>query len=246
MVDKIKSAFRSEQQFRLFSLLTSSTLFCFLLFLYRLYHTGFDFSLLRSIHDLAHFRGAPTFIFLNWNLFLAWIPYLIALSLPSLHRYFGSKIIIAGILLTWLLFFPNAPYIITDLLHLKKRVFIPFWYDVMLLVSFGWTGLMLGFLSLYEVQLFLQKIINRSLAWIFSIGSIFLCSFGIYLGRFQRWNSWDIFTDPISLLTEAFTPLVHPMDYAKTLGLPVVFSAFLILGYLTLIILAGGERKDVI
>lgn len=222
----------------LFLLLTLSTLFSFALFAFRLEYIDFDYSKIQSVRDLCFYRGTQTFFFLNWNLFLAWIPYLIALSLPFLYRKFNSKIIIVGALLCWLLFFPNAPYIVTDFLHLKKRIGIPLWYDLMLFMSFAWTGLILGYVSLLEVQTFLRNFFSKTIVNIGSIIALLLCGFGIYLGRFQRWNSWDIITQPFSLFADILNILAQP----HTLGLAVVLSAFLLLGYFTLNTLAQSER----
>ncbi|MFK7772312.1 MAG: DUF1361 domain-containing protein [Saprospiraceae bacterium] len=222
----------------LFFLLSLSTLFNFSLFAFRLEYLDFDYSKIQSVSDLCFYRGTQTFFFLNWNLFLAWIPYLIALSLPFLHRKFNSKIIIAGALLCWLLFFPNAPYIVTDFLHLKKRMGIPLWYDLMLFMSFAWTGLILGYVSLLEVQTFLLNFFSKMIVNIGSIAALLLCGFGIYLGRFQRWNSWDIVTQPFSLFADILNILAQP----HTLGLAIVLSAFLLLGYFTLNTLTQSER----
>jgi len=237
---KIKSLFRSEQQFRLFIILSVSTLFSFSLFVFRLEYLNFDYEKINSLRDLSFYRGTQTFLFLNWNLFLAWIPYLIALSLPYFYQKFNSKILIVGVLFCWLLFFPNAPYILTDFLHLKKRMGIPLWYDMMLFLSFAWTGLILGYLSLLEVQQFLKNFLSKTKVNIISVIVLLLCGFGIYLGRFQRWNSWDIVTNPISLFADILNILANP----QTLGLAVVISVFLLLGYFTLVTLSQGERSD--
>jgi uncharacterized membrane protein len=218
--------------------LSLSTLFSFALFLFRLEYINFDYAKIQSIQDLCFYRGTQTFFFLNWNLFLAWIPYLIALSLPFLHRTFNSKIIIAGALLCWLLFFPNAPYILTDFLHLKKRMGIPLWYDLMLLMSFAWTGLILGYVSLLEVQTFLRNFFSKTIVNLGSIVAILLCGFGICLGRFQRWNSWDIVTQPFLLFADILNILAQP----HTLGLAIVLSTFLLLSYFTLNTLAQRDR----
>lgn len=237
---KIKSLFRSEQQFRLFMILSVSTLFSFSLFVFRLEYLNFDYEKINSLRDLSFYRGEQTFLFLNWNLFLAWVPYLLALTLPYFYKKYNSKILVAGVLFFWLLFFPNAPYILTDFLHLKKRIGIPLWYDMMLFFSFAWTGLILGYLSLLEVQLFLRNFLSKTTAYITSTIVLLLCGFGIYLGRIQRWNSWDIITNPFLLFADIFNILTNP----QTLGLAIVISAFLLLGYSTLVVLSQGEQKD--
>ncbi len=240
----IKSLFRDERQFRIYLVMCLSTIFGFALISVRLYYSNFDYDQIKTSNDYTAIRGSYSFLFLVWNLFLAWIPYWISLSIEKVSRLTGSRLIIGGILISWLLFFPNAPYIVTDLLHLKSRSPIPKWYDLMVLVSFAWTGLMLGFLSLYEIQLFLRKRISAVLSWSLTISAIILCAFGIYLGRFLRWNSWDAITNPTSLLQDITTSLSSPMAYSNTFNITIVFSGFLFLAYLTLVTLMGdGDRS---
>ena len=238
----IKSFFRDEQQMKLCFILIVSTFFCFALVGFRLKQIGFELQQCQTLDDLREYKWNMTFLFLVWNLFLAWIPYWIAISIPKIYNFFNSKTIIAIVLLCWLLFFPNAPYILTDLLHLKTRTPIPLWYDVMMILTFAWTGLMLGFLSLFEVQLFLQKFIGKTIASLMSVIAIFLCGIGIYIGRFQRWNSWDVVVNPFALISDVLNTLIHPMAYMRTLGLAVVISVFLLLGYSTIITLLKSER----
>lgn len=222
----------------MFLLLSVSTLFSFALFAFRLEYIDFDYNKIKSMQDLCYYRGSSTFLFLNWNLFLAWIPYLIALSLPFLYRIFNSKIVIVGALCCWLLFFPNAPYIVTDFLHLRKRIGVPLWYDMMLFMSFAWTGLILGYVSLLEVQNFLQRFFSKSTVHLLSTIALLLGGFGIYLGRFQRWNSWDIVTQPLAL----FADIINILSQPHTLGLAIVLSTFLLLGYFTLNTLAQSQK----
>lgn len=216
---------------KLFWLLALTSLFDCLLLGYRLNYISFDYSLFTSISDIVTFRGIPTFFFLVWNLFLAWIPYLVALSLKRLKK---SKIIISVVLILWLLFFPNSPYIITDLLHLQHRPPVPMWYDVMLFFSFAWTGLILGFASLMEVQNFLEKRFSTWQVQSFVLGALSLCGFGVFVGRFQRWNSWDVLVNPFQLLFDMVEVLLHPTAYLGTFGLTIVLSGMMILGYYTL------------
>lgn len=244
MNSTIKTLFRDERQFRLFTVMCLSTIFSFALIGIRLYYQNFDFGQIKSAEDFAEVRGSISFLFLIWNLFLAWVPYLISLSFETVSKRTGSRLFNGAMFLTWLLFFPNAPYIITDLLHLKSRSPIPLWYDMMLLVTFAWTGLMLGFLSLYETQLFLRKRLNAKLVWVLTISALFLCAFGIYLGRFLRWNSWDAITRPATLFENLIENFSNPEVYTTTFNITIVFSGFLLLAYLTLIALMGeGESR---
>jgi len=196
--------------FRIFGLLSLLTFFDFALLGYRLHIINFDWSQVNSIRDLADIRGIPTFLFLAWNLFLAWIPYWISLTLRSTTKGKFNRLKTGIVLVLWLLFFPNAPYILTDLLHFKNFGDLPMWYDLMLLLSFAFTGLMLGWLSLMEVQDFLKSRHSRWVARLLTFAALILCSYGIYLGRFQRWNSWDIVTNPVALFQDMFSVLMQP------------------------------------
>ncbi|MEM6964643.1 MAG: DUF1361 domain-containing protein [Bacteroidota bacterium] len=236
----MKSIFRNKKQWHLFSLLAISSIFSVALLAFRLRQLGFEFSEVHDLNSLKRYRGEKTFLFLIWNLFLAWIPYGISILLPWLHGKWRSKLLVALVLFCWLLFFPNAPYILTDLLHLRQRLGIPLWYDLMLFLSFAWTGLILGYLSLLEVQVFLERFVSSTFSNVISVVAIFLCGFGIYLGRVQRWNSWDIITEPFSL----FTDILHLLANPQTLGLAAVISVFLLLGYFTLTTLTRHEPQD--
>ncbi len=239
----IKNLFRDAKQFKIFALLTLSTLFCFALIGVRLEALGISLSDVESTQDLLSLKNTSTFLFLIWNLFLAWIPYWIGLALEPASKKFNSKFISVLLVLSWLFFFPNAPYILTDLLHLRVRHPIPHWYDLMLIASFAWTGLLLGYLSLYEVQLFVKKRMGNRVSWVFSICAIFLCGLGIYLGRYLRWNTWDILRNPFQIIVDAFQSMSNPALQTGE-GIIWVSSIFLLLGYLTLVTLMSNSNKE--
>jgi len=224
--------FGGDRQFRQFMVLSLFTLFNFSLIAVRLHYLNFDFTTIQSSEDLILLRGTATFLFLLWNLFLAWIPYWISLAVAPFYERTKSLTFISIILFVWLLFLPNAPYILTDLLHLRDRAPIPYWYDLMLLISFAWTGLLLGLTSLYEVHLFLTKRFSKTIGWIGIFTAITLSGLGVYIGRFLRWNSWDILTQPIQLFTDLIEILLHPYSFYGS-GSIIVFAAFFFLSYLT-------------
>ncbi|MFT5165188.1 MAG: putative membrane protein [Saprospiraceae bacterium] len=238
MIASIKKISSPSQRVKIFSILSLSTAFCIAMVAYRIYYSNVDLSSLRSAEDIASSRGY-TFIFLVWNLFLAWIPYWIAITINGCYQRTRSKMLAFGMIIAWLLFFPNAPYILTDLLHLHNRHPVPFWYDLMLIVSFAWTGLMLGFISLHEVRLFIKKHYSEKGSWLFTFGATILCSYGIYLGRCLRWNTWDILTKPHLLIQDIFLSVTDSM----AINITVIFSVFLLLGYMTLNALIGKSEK---
>jgi uncharacterized membrane protein len=190
----------------------------------------------------VHMTHKYSYLFLLWNLFLAWIPLVFAYYLQQ--SYFGEKRNLAFIFVTgflWLLFFPNAPYIITDLVHLNHNLScLPFWFDTLLLFTFALTGLISGYLSLYFVHSVLKDRFNSFVSWTMITILISLCSFGIYLGRVLRANSWDLFTRPLILMKKSILSLLDPRAISMTL----MFSFFLLLSYLILYsIIHVNQRK---
>lgn len=185
--------------------------------------------------------GKITYIFLVWNLFLAWIPFGLAQLLPVQGGQSRRAWAFMLILPAWLLFFPNAPYILTDLVHLKARHGVPFWFDLMLIMSFAFTGLLLGWLSLSRVQSYLRLHFRPLYTWAFVGLSVFLCGFGIYLGRVLRWNSWDVLTNPKGLMKDVLAPLLYPSQHLRTIAVSVLFASFLLLGYILVRFLMEGR-----
>jgi uncharacterized membrane protein len=180
------------------------------------------------------FTNSHMFLFLNWNLFLAFIPWFFSMILllrPNLHH---RKFFIFILLTSWLLFFPNAPYILTDLFHLKEELTMPLWYDLIMILSFAWTGLLFGFVSLFNIELFLHKYLSGKLVPFISVFLLFLGSFGIYIGRYLRWNSWDIIREPFSLLYELGDNFVNPFSHPKAFGMTLLMGVLLNMIYWSL------------
>jgi len=169
------------------------------------------------------------YIFLGWNLFLAWVPLLITLFLNGrLKAGSQNKFYFSVGLLVWLLFLPNAPYIITDLLHLKGNTHVPIWFDSILVFSFALAGLLTGLFSLYLAHRIIDRLFSEFIGWISIIACVGLAGFGVYLGRIERWNSWDLFTNPIRLLTDSLQQATNPMAIKMTLA----FTCLLLFFYL--------------
>lgn len=131
----------------------------------------------------------------------------------------------------WLAFLPNAPYILTDFVHFRHRPPVPLWYDLALLLSCAGTGLLLGYASLANVQSFIARRFGPRVGWLTAVASLVLSAFGIYLGRFLRWNTWDMVTNPIALLTDVAPRVLNPFAHPRTTGVTVVFGGMLVLGY---------------
>jgi uncharacterized membrane protein len=166
----------------------------------------------------------PELGFLPWNLFLAWIPWFAALGFAASR----APAALAASGAVWLLFLPNAPYLVTDLVHLRPRSGVPHWFDVLLFGAFALAGCVLGWASLEVVH----RRVARALGPLGAAGVVaivlFLTGFGVYLGRFLRWNSWDVVTRPVALAAEAAAALATP----RALVFSVLFGLFVGVGYL--------------
>lgn len=184
-----------------------------------------------------------TFVFLIWNLFLAVIPFAISSVLVLAMHKLNRVVFVLGILL-WLLFFPNAPYILTDLFHLKERSGIPLWFDLMVILSAAWNGLILGLLSLQDIQHVISKRFSAVWSWVAVTLSLGLCGFGIYVGRYLRWNSWDVVTNPLGLTTDLLERITDPFTHPRTVGVTILYTSFLLLAYLFFVQLGKVNFKE--
>ena len=187
---------------------------------------------------LVRYRATMTdstyYAFLIWNLFLAWIPFVfatLAYAVSWTRRLL--YIVLPVCAFVWLIFFPNAPYILTDFQHLTETsTTAPLWYDVLLLIWFAWTGLMLGVTSLHMMQEIVTRLFGRLVGWIFAAGVTVLSSAGIALGRFYRWNSWDIINDPLPIAQDIYGWLRHPFSNLRTYGFTLLFTLLFFFVYL--------------
>jgi uncharacterized membrane protein len=181
--------------------------------------------------------GASARTWLVWNLFLAWLPALGAFAAYNLNhwptRFRWLPII--GLSILWLLFLPNAPYLITDIIHLKQQSGVPLWYDLITLVAFAWTGSFLGLVSLFLMQMLVRRTVGNTASWVFALGALALNGFGIYFGRFLRWNSWDVFFRPTSLFYDLLEGLRNPFAYLHTIAFAGLFTLLFGAVYLMLL-----------
>ncbi len=187
--------------------------------------------------------GRPMFLFLVWNLFLAWIPWVISSLLTFLEDKKRSWILMLVLMLIWILFFPNSPYILTDLFHLRVRHPVPLWYDLVLILSFAFSGMLLGFLSLMDIQKWIKKRSSSFWSWLSAVLALLLGSFGIYVGRFLRWNSWDILMNPVELIADMGDRIIHPRNHPRTYGITLLFFFFLLMVYVFLHVFKNNSRS---
>jgi len=189
-----------------------------------------------------------THALLVWNLFLAWIPLMFSFAAHSLYakRTFLGYLSVLVFAVAWLVFFPNALYVITDLVHLQPQVNVPLWFDLILIVSFAWTSYLLGIVSLYLMQSLVADSLGTWSGWLFAVITLGLGSIGVYFGRFLRWNSWDLFLNPQPLVTSIWNGLNNPLAYPRTLVFSILFSLFFISTYITMftLTLLPQERQN--
>ncbi len=169
-----------------------------------------------------------------WNLFLAWIPFIMAYIAYMLSWKRALLYLIVPLFaLMWLAFFPNAPYLITDFQHLSEGFGeAPVWYDVILLIWFSWSGMLLGAVSLYLMQEIVKKEFGKLIGWALVLSVSVMSSFGVYLGRFERWNSWDLLHNFDEILRDTWQVLTHLNKSA--IGFTALYTVFFLFVYLTL------------
>ena len=179
---------------------------------------------------------------LVWNLFLAWIPYgcslVAAVWFRLAPRYWFLLLIPSGL---WLVFFPNAPYIVTDFYHLGYRPPIPLWYDIGLIAIFAFNGVFLAIASLRTMHNIVKHYLGWISGWIFAGIALGLSALGIYLGRFGRFNSWDLLFHPKAVLKEIAFPLINPFENLGFVGFTLMFTAILVVFYLMFM---NNARQD--
>lgn len=183
---------------------------------------------------------------LVWNLFLAWLPMLSALAAYNLGQRgrWRDWLLVLPCLIFWLLFFPNAPYILTDILHLQPQGNVPLWYDLILLITFAWTGAFLGLISLYLMQSLVRRSAGAGIGWVFSLAALALSGFGVYLGRFPRWNSWDVLADPAGLLLDIAHRVRHPVANASIFVFSALFALCLAAMYFMLVAIIEFRQEE--
>jgi uncharacterized membrane protein len=166
--------------------------------------------------------GNIRYLFLVWNLFLAWIPFAISLSFKNMQA--KPTIIQIVIFTIWILFFPNALYIVTDIIHIANTTAVPIWYDAILLFTSSFAGLVLAFASIKNIEGYLKNIFRKKYVSPIIVLLIFAGSFGVYLGRFQRWNSWDIIHNPLSLALDIMSRFTSPFAHTKTWAVTFILT----------------------
>jgi uncharacterized membrane protein len=179
--------------------------------------------------------GQLRYGFLIANLFLAWMPLVFALlACDKYQTETGRRWKFLGLAGAWLLFFPNSPYIFTDIIHLTNRYYFHFWIDLVLILVCALTGLVVGFVSLYLMQSIAARMFGRLASWLFVAVVTGLSSFGVYLGRFLRLNSWDVVVRPGKIYHGLGVWAGSVSVNRTSVGFLLMFAAFLFLAYVML------------
>ncbi len=168
-----------------------------------------------------------------WNLFLAYLPYYIS-SKVTRQGARMNRVVRTAALLVWLLFIPNSFYILTDLYHLAdnhRSSRVPEWYDLVLILTFAWTGLLFGVISARQVEKMLIPDAPWRVRWVFLYPVMWLNALGVYIGRYLRYNSWDIVASPIDLLSDIFRMIAHPLRNHDAWSMIVCYSVLLTIIY---------------
>jgi uncharacterized membrane protein len=192
------------------NLLHKLVLFCLTLILMRIIKTG-------------HY----SFVFLFWNLLLAWLPLFFVRLIKDPEKKMQNFVW----LMLSVLFLPNAPYILTDLFHLKKQLLAPLWFDTILILSFAFTGLMYFILALEKILEEARRLFPSFVIALAKPALFLATGYGIYLGRFLRYNSWDLLIHPFRLTTGMFRSVFSWEHCRQTIPITIIFTIFLYLLY---------------
>jgi uncharacterized membrane protein len=175
-----------------------------------------------------------------FNLFLAWIPIVcVGLALLAFLAFIikGQGLLWITILLlcVWFVFFPNSTYLVTEFHHLRdEKADIPYWFDTIVILSLALCGLLLGSFSLLLVHQLLLMYIPGPLTWVIFIAYLFLSNVGIYLGRFLRFNSWDVVGNPFKLIVGIGKIFRDKQTRGQLLLFASLFTLFLLTFYIFL------------
>jgi uncharacterized membrane protein len=190
------------------------------------------------------YSGSIRYIFMSWNIFLAWIPYALSAYFVVYQQKQPWKR--AFLFCSWFLFFPNALNIVTDLVHLRTESTMPWWYDTILIFSSAFIGLLMAIVSLLRAESFLSNMLPKKAILFLMPMILFISSFGVYLGRFQRWNSWDVVGNPLSLGYDIAAKIFNPFDHYKVWAITILFTVIysLVFYFIKLMPRVVAEIKD--
>ena len=185
----------------------------------------------------------PSLLFLIWNLVLAWIPLVFSFAAYRCFAYRTRRnVLFVACATAWFIFFPNAPYITTDVVHLHDDN-ISSWFHLIAIMAYAWTGLCLGYVSLYLMQEVVRARFGRVVEWIFVLAMLGAGTLGVYVGRFLRWNSYDFARHPLGYLRWAYRH-TNRVEHAGSPSFVAMMFLFLLLSYGVLYSLTHLHEPD--
>lgn len=200
-----------------------------------------------------HFGHMQNYHFIPWNLFLATVPYGVSLCTAAVHHALvrrGGLLAHVGCLLPlyaiWLLFLPNAPYLMTDFIHLEEKTPLQIWYDSTMLATYAVTGYALAIMSLAIMHRPVRALLGWRIGWLFTIVCCFLAGIGVHLGRVQRYNSWDALSQSKAVLADALDRLLHLYNHPHTTFDALYYGSLLFVGYLAFLALSSAETRAIL
>lgn len=176
--------------------------------------------------------GHTTYLFLYWNLFLAFVPYLITRAMMRNVAWLEHPLKKWLLLMVWLIFIPNSFYIITDIIHFPQFRTAPQWFDLLMLFSFAWNGIVCGVLSVRTVEVILRAANGRGFSLVVVFAVMWLNALGVYIGRYGRFNSWDVLADPFDLAAHVTDLFLHPFENGVAWGMTIIYAMFITLLYI--------------
>lgn len=186
------------------------------------------------------FTGSTIYLFYPWNIFLGTLPLFFSSRLLKRHSLNWKTFSLMG---CWLLLLPNAPYLVTDIFHFEERPPVPYWYDLLIVVSGAWNGMLLFIISLMQMEQFLRRVINKRWLNMAMLVLLFASGYGIYLGRYLRYNSWDVITKPVTIASSSINHVIHPFQNISLWVFTFLFSSFLSIVYFSVKYLPANSRK---
>lgn len=182
----------------------------------------------------------PELTWMAWNLMLAWVPVALAAVLARGGARRGGWPVLAPVAILWILFLPNAPYLVTDLIHLVgRRDGLPL-LDAAVLSTFAVTGILLFVLAVRTVAALTRRAFGEGAARTLAIACVGLSAVGIYLGRVLRWNSWDLLTDPLGRAASLLAHLSDPVSL--TVAVVATLAVALGLQLAIAVLMPSGRR----
>ncbi len=187
------------------------------------------------------YTGSSLYLFYPWNIFLATIPVFFS-NLLKKENSINLKTV--TFFICWLLFFPNAPYILTGVFHFEERLPVPPWFDLALVLSGAWTGMVLCIFSLMQIERWLQHFVASRYQNIVMVCIMILGGLGMYMGRYERYNTWDVITEPLSISSFLYTRVIHPFEHVHVWLFTIVFGVFTALIYFTIKAIQNNGYRD--